>query len=320
MKILHNNVTADHNAGSDGEGPYRVKGFEETVSTESLKGLHSLAEQLINVTHTPRYAQKIRGACKSKSELAEVQLSQSSYEAMVVSATLAILAAKDQCFAVTRPPGHHASKEKAEGFCFFNNVAIATNYLLQQGKRVCIIDIDGHHGNGTQSIFRDEERVLFSSIHQEGKYPYSGLATDVGEGPSLKKVINIPVPTGSGDDVFLKALAFIVERARSFDPDHIAVSAGFDGYFQDKIVQLNYSKRGYYEAGKLIVSLNKPTFAVLEGGYHEEVKSCVEALVAGMSRDGFDTKEEFSNSSKTCTASAEKTMCSIVALLDRRSN
>ncbi len=315
MKILHNNATVDHNVNSDGEGPYRVEGFRETVSIESLNGLRSLAEQLINATHTPRYVQKIRGACKSKSELAEVQLSPASYEAMVVSATLAILAAKDHCFAVTRPPGHHASREKAEGFCFFNNVAVATNYLLQQGKRVCIIDIDGHHGNGTQSLFRDEERVLFSSIHQAGTYPYSGLATDVGSESSLKRVINIPVPTGSGDDVFLKALVFIVERVRSFDPDYIAVSAGFDGYFQDKIVKLNYSKRGYYEAGKLIASLSKPSFAVLEGGYHEEVKSCVEALVAGMSGDNFDTKEKPSRSTEACTIGVENTLSLVASAL-----
>ncbi|MDO8604281.1 MAG: histone deacetylase family protein [bacterium] len=305
MKILHNQATTRHNVDTDGEGSYRIEDFPETVLSQQLVGIKALIDQYIEFVHSTRYVQKIKGACKSKSTLAEVLLNPASFDAMLVSAYLSILAAKNNEFAITRPPGHHAFKERAEGFCFFNNIAIATTYLLQQGKKVCVIDIDGHHGNGTQSIFCKEERVLFSSIHQRDTYPYSGKVTDIGKGPSFKKVINVPVPTGSGDDVFLKSLKFIIESVQSFNPDHVAVSAGFDGYFKDKLLSLNYSKRGYYEAGRLISSMGKPTFAVLEGGYHQEVRACVEAFIAGMSGQIFDCDEQLSTSSIECVSQTD---------------
>lgn len=315
MKILYNDAIKFHNSASGGEGAYRIEGFTESVSAEELGTLRPLAERLIKTVHAPHYVQKVKGACMSKCELAEVQLTPASYEAMIVSAGLSIMAAKNQSFAVTRPPGHHASREKAEGFCFFNNVAIATSYRLEQGQRVCVIDIDGHHGDGTQSIFKNDNRVLFASIHQNGVYLYTGLADDIGKGQSYKKVINIPVPNGTGDDVFLKALCFVVEQVKAFDPDCVAVSAGFDGYAKDTLLNLKYSKRGYYEAGKLIASIGKPTFAVLEGGYHSEVKSCTEAFVAGVSEKGFLTEEILSTSSQVCMKAVDDVLQEISSLL-----
>lgn len=315
MKILYTDAIKIHNFTSEAEGAYRIKGFVESVSAEELESLRPLTERLVKTVHTPRYVQKIKGACMSKCELAEVQLTPASYEAMVVSATLAIMAARDRSFAVTRPPGHHASREKAEGFCFFNNIAIATNYLLEQGQRVCMIDIDGHHGNGTQSIFKKDGRVLYASIHQNGVYPYSGLANDVGDDSSYKKVINIPVPSGSGDDVFLKALSFIIEQVKAFEPDCVAVSAGFDGYAKDTLLNLKYSKCGYYEAGRLISFVGKPMFAVLEGGYHSKVKSCTEAFVAGISKEVFTTEEIPSTSSEACMKAVDGVLQEISLLL-----
>jgi len=315
MKILYTDSVKMHNEISEAEGAYRVNDFVESVSVEELESLRSLTERLIKTVHTPRYVQKVKGACMSKCELAEVQLAPASYEAMIASATLAIMAARDRSFAVTRPPGHHASREKAEGFCFFNNIAIATNYLLEQGQRVCVIDIDGHHGNGTQSIFKKDGRVFFASIHQSRVYPYSGLANDIGNGQSYKKVINIPVPDGSGDDVFLKALTFIVEQVKVFAPDCVAVSAGFDGYAKDALLNLKYSKHGYYEAGKLISSIGKPVFAVLEGGYHSEVKSCAEAFTAGILEENFVTEEIPSTSSDICMKTTDGVLQEISSLL-----
>lgn len=314
MKILYNDAIKIHNSASEAEGAYRIKGFVGSVSAEEVESIRPLAERLIKTVHTPRYVQKVKGACMSKCELAEVRLTPASYEAMIVSATLSIMAARDGSFAITRPPGHHASREKAEGFCFFNNIAIAISYLLEQGKRVCVIDIDGHHGNGTQSIFKKDNRVLFASIHQNGVYPYTGLANDIGKGQGYKKVINIPVPSGSGDDVFLKALSFVVEQVKAFAPDCVAVSVGFDGYAKDSFLNLKYSKGGYHEAGRLISSIGKPVFAVLEGGYHSEVKSCTEAFVAGISEEGFITEEILSTSSEVCMKAVDDVLQKISLL------
>ncbi len=300
MRILHNNTTTNHNTDSVEEGAYRLRDFVETVTDKELEEFHSLTERLILQTHTPRHVHKISGACKCKSMLAEAQLSPGSFEAILTSARLAVMAAKSQSFAVTRPPGHHASRERADGFCFINNIAVATHHLLEQGSRVGIIDIDGHHGNGTQSIFKHEPRALFASIHQGKTYPHSGLVNDIGTGPSFKKVINIPLLEGSGDDVFLEAIAFVIEQLRRFDPDYVAVSAGFDGYAIDSLLKLRYSKQGYREAGRIIASIGKPVFAVLEGGYHSDIYSCVETFVAGVSGERINTGEDLSISPTPC--------------------
>ena len=120
-----------------------------------------------------------------------------------------MLAAKRGDFAVTRPPGHHAKKEEAAGFCLFNNIAIASQNLIDEGKKVCIIDIDGHHGDGTESIFYLNSKLLYCSIHQEGAYPFnSGGAENTGmeEGKGLN--INLVVPRKSGDDILLESIKF----------------------------------------------------------------------------------------------------------------
>jgi len=297
MEILHCKTTQNHGFDSDIEGAYRLLKFEETVRFSQLAKIKMVSEAHMRVVHSPRYIIKVVGACKSKCELAEVLLNPDSYSAIMASVSLAVLAAQGNSFAITRPPGHHASREKAEGFCFFNNIAIAVSYLLARGERVCIIDIDGHHGNGTQSLFSNDDRVLFCSIHQLGVYPYSGSVSDIGKGPSFEKVINVPLMEGSGDDVFLNSIEFLKEKIGRFNPSQMAISVGVDGYGKDRLLKLNYTKRGYYEAGRLIASIGKPTFGVLEGGYHDEVAECVKSFVSGVSGTMFAYTDQLSTSS-----------------------
>jgi acetoin utilization deacetylase AcuC-like enzyme len=201
-------------------------------------------------------------------------------------------------FAVVRPGGHHASKTHAEGFCLINSEAVPTQYLLNKGKRVAIIDIDAHHGNGTQDIFKNEENVLYSSIHQIGKYPYTGDINDVGGKGNM--IINIPIRSGSGDDVFLKSIDYILNEIKKFNPDHVIIVAGFDGYGEDPLLSLNYSKQGYLEAAKRISKLKVPTFALLAGGYHDEVKGCADSFIAGFNDEKFNTTEKLTTSSYDC--------------------
>lgn len=291
MKILHNAQTDRHNEGLDGEASFRTKDFVETVTSEDIEIIHPYMMRMLEDVHSVHHIRKMRGACRCKRRVAEVNLTPSSYDAMLASASLAIIAAQQEGFAVTRPPGHHAIKERAQGFCFFNNVAVATKYLLDTGKRVCIVDIDGHHGNGTQRIFKKNGDVMYCSIHQIGSYPYTGKWFDIGKGPSFGNVINVPVPKGSGDDILLAGLRFFGEFVEAFSPDYIAVSAGFDGYQDDSLLSLRYTKEGFFEAGRYFRLLERPVFAVLEGGYHSELKGCVDAFVSGVSGMQYVDKE-----------------------------
>lgn len=312
MDILHSAVTEAHNVNTDGEGSYRVRDFTETVTIDEISAMRAATLRHIADTHSPRHIHKVEGACRSKGIAAEITLNMASFEAMLTSCSLALMACERNAFAVTRPPEHHATKEKAQGFCFFNNVAIATSPLIKIGKKVCIVDIDGHHGNGTQSIFRHESNVLFCSVHQDGAYPCSGRPNDIGKAESKGRVINIPVLSGSGDDIFLETLNFFGRHVERFNPDHIAISAGFDGYHQDTLLTLRYSERGFYEAGRLLSSLDKPTFAVLEGGYHSNVKGCVEALVDGLSGRSSTTSEDLSVSDTRCHERLSSVLAKIV--------
>ncbi|MFH1319514.1 MAG: hypothetical protein ABII90_02520 [Bacteroidota bacterium] len=148
MKTLFNNKFLDHNPQSYGEGAYRIVDF-----VDQSDEIESNGEKYITLVHSEKYLGEIKEACKFGSMLAEVSLSPGSYEAACIAVGLTILASQQNDFAVVRPPGHHARNEVAAGFCFFNNIAIATQKLINEGKKVFILDIDGHHGDGTQSIF-----------------------------------------------------------------------------------------------------------------------------------------------------------------------
>ena len=244
--------------------------------------------KLISLVHPEVYRDAIKSACYNREVVAEVGLTPESYEAARLAVGLAVQASESGDFAVIRPPGHHASFERAAGFCFFNNIAIATQKLVNEGKKVFILDIDGHHGDGTQSIFYTSDQVLFCSIHQEYTYPYSGSVIETGSGKGQGFTYNFPLMAGKGDKEFLDRIDKIIVEARKFKPDVIGVSAGFDGYEKDKLLQLNYSKQAYYEcAYRLKKNFRKiPVFAVLEGGYHLEIRELVDVFVEGINKGG----------------------------------
>ena len=173
------------------------------------------------------------------------------------------------------------------GFALFNNIAIATRYLTNQGKRVCILDIDGHLGDGTSSIFYQDPNVLFCSLHQYPAFPGTGWVDEIGSGPGKGYTINIPLPAGSGDDIFWKGLDYILPIVRTFEPDIVAVSAGFDAHQADPLLQLGLSLDCYYQCGSWLKHNFKEVFAVLEGGYNLDVlpKAILQFV------DGFNNKQ-----------------------------
>lgn len=182
-------------------------------------------------------------------------------------------------FSLLRPPGHHATKNNVGGFCYFNNIAIAVKKVLEespeQSRRIAIIDIDCHHGNGTEDIFLGDGRVLYVSLHQSPLYPGTGLS-------SHKNCLNFPLPAGTGEKKYLEMLDNALVEVKKFNPKLIAVSAGFDTYKLDPIANIDLETTSYRKIAERIKSLGKPVFSVLEGGYSQDLPLCIYEYLRGL--------------------------------------
>jgi len=174
-------------------------------------------------------------------------------------------------FCAVRPPGHHAGKNKAMGFCIYNNVAVGAHYLINKYNlnKIAIIDFDVHHGNGTQDIFYDNEKVLYISTHQFPYYPGSGTEQEKGK---YNNIFNIPLPAGTTSEEYLNAYEFVLERIKKFKPEFILLSAGFDAHKDDPLAQFQLKSQDFYELTKRTLELSKlycngKVVSILEGGY-----------------------------------------------------
>jgi len=203
-------------------------------------------------------------------------LAETTYDAAVEAAHCAIEGAEEllagalSALALCRPPGHHAYADLAGGFCYLNNVAVAAHRLAHRLGRVAILDIDAHHGNGTQSIFYDRADVLFVSIHADPvfAYPYyCGFADEVGEGAGRGFNLNLPLPKGADDGQFLAALDEALGAVKAFAPAALLVSLGLDASIDDPTALLSVTPKGFEASGAAIGTLNLPTLIVQEGGY-----------------------------------------------------
>ena len=176
----------------------------------------------------------------------------------------------ESSFSLMRPPGHHATPDRVMGFCYLNNMAIAVAYYLDQHPevKVAILDIDVHHGNGTEAAFRGNEAVLFVSLHQVLLYPGTGLE-------SYQNILNIPLPPGTDETHYLKALRQACERIDAFSPDLLGISAGFDTFEEDPLAHIDLQIETYGKMAERIVQINSPKFIVLEGGYSQKMAECV---------------------------------------------
>jgi acetoin utilization deacetylase AcuC-like enzyme len=174
-------------------------------------------------------------------------------------------------FCAVRPPGHHAEKNKAMGFCIYNNVAVGANYLIDKYKlsKIAIIDFDVHHGNGTQDIFYDNEKVLYISTHQFPYYPGSGTEQEKGK---YNNIFNIPLAAGTTSEEYLNAYEFVLKKIKEFKPEFILFSAGFDAHKDDPLAQLQLEAEDFYTLTRRTLELSKlycdgKVVSILEGGY-----------------------------------------------------
>ena len=214
----------------------------------------------------------------------------------VLTCTQAVLSGQVRnAFAIVRPPGHHAEPQAAMGFCIFNNTAIAVRFVLEQGMRqVVIVDLDAHHGNGTQAAIRHEERVTYFSSHQENIYPGSGSMAEAGEAPG--RIVNLPLPPYSGDRTFtIITQEVIIPLVQKRKPEMLFVSVGFDAHWQDPLTNLGVSSKGFFQLAADLVKLAEThcdgrIVFVLEGGYHpKHVATGVDACLSALT--GEDTAE-----------------------------
>ena len=193
---------------------------------------------------------------------------------VAVTATQLLIDGEDASYALCRPPGHHAYADMAGGFCFLNNTAIAAAHLRQTHERVAILDVDVHHGNGTQGIFYARSDVLTVSIHAEPAhfYPFVwGYAHERGEGAGLGANFNIPLPIGTGDDDYLLALEVAKKTIDAFAPGALVVALGLDASEHDPLKGLAITTGGFRRIGAAVARIGLPTVIVQEGGYLSDV-------------------------------------------------
>lgn len=279
MKFLYNPIYLDHDTGMHPESMRRLQMFTNLPETPLVDG-----SEYLHLVHTPRYIEKVRDACDLGGHLdADTVTSPGSFQAAIHAVGATIAASETGDFALVRPPGHHAYPNRASGFCLFNNVAIAAAKLRSEGKRVLIFDFDGHLGDGTSDMFYNDDQIMYWSIHQYPAFPGHGFVNEIGEGKGEGYTVNVPLPPGSADDIFLDAFNRFLPVAELFQPDVVALSAGFDAHQYDLLLQLNVSATGYYKLGKLLAAKFPRMFATLEGGYNLEwLRNSAYNFVAGI--------------------------------------
>lgn len=294
MIIIYSSKCLEYEEAGHPESPERVGEGYEFLKSKNFKFVQPqpAKENDLLLVHTPRLIDEVENEKILDLDTPNIK---GIYSYALLSAGGAINAMElalggENSFSLMRPPGHHAGQDACGGFCYFNNIAVAVAKALlnssfirfnsgniKEVKKVAILDIDCHHGNGTENIFLGKSNVLYISLHQSPLYPGTGLKSNF-------NVVNFPLPAGTEEKEYLRTLDIAIEKIVEFGPDLLAVSAGFDTYKNDPLTSFGLDIDTYKKIGEKIAALKLPTFIVLEGGYSSDLPVCLYNFLVGLTR------------------------------------
>ncbi|MHA1268722.1 MAG: histone deacetylase family protein [Candidatus Helarchaeota archaeon] len=291
--VIYDDIFLTHDTGNHPECADRLIKTMELINKLNLfqkenilliKPRPATIDEIAKV-HKKEYIERIDKFCKNGGGYLDMDTpcSKNSYEAALYAAGAGLIAAEkikekeiDQAICLVRPPGHHAGRYTARGFCIFNNIVILAEYLLNEFNKIMILDIDAHHGNGTQDMTYDRKDILYFGIQQDGRtlYPGSGFPEEIGMKNGKGYNINAPMAPGSGDKSFdLIIDEIFIPVAKQYNPDYILISVGFDSHFSDPLTDLRLTTQGYRNIIKKVKDLSYDIcdgklIILLEGGYN----------------------------------------------------
>jgi len=302
--LFTDDLFLEHDTGRHPENAGRLlairERLEKTVASRFVKlNRRNAVPADIELVHAGRYVQDLDSFCQSNGGYldGDTPVSAKSYEAAMLAAGSGLEAADriaagdiSRALLLVRPPGHHSLRDRAMGFCLFNNVAICARYLQGLGfKKPAIVDWDVHHGNGTQDTFYKDASVFFVSLHQFPFYPGTGAASERGSGEGAGATLNVPLSAGAGDERYRRAFKEqVVPALESFAPDVILISAGFDAHKDDPLAGMNLTAASYEWMTQTLgafadIHCQGRMISFLEGGYNlNALADSVEAHAAAL--------------------------------------
>jgi len=272
--VSHTAFTRLHPTGTHPESQQRIAVLHEQLAFVECP---AAAQADVLRCHSPELVELVRAGTGWIDP--DTLCTETTHEAALLAAGAAIEATRRGGFALARPPGHHAERDRAMGFCFYDSVAVAARWAQAELgiDRVAIVDWDVHHGNGTQDIVGDDPSILFVSLHQSPFYPGTGGPYEQGE-----TFLNIPLSAGDGDAEYFEAWQLVERAVTRFEPELLLVSAGFDAHVEDPLAEIRLSTGAFRELARRTTALAPRVAAVLEGGYNlRTLPSLVEAALEG---------------------------------------
>ena len=258
MKVVYSPECLEYDTPGHPENPERVRLIHEALKAAgySFSTAAPATKEDILLVHTKEHYEKI-----AKGNYGSMDTPRIDVKYPLLAAGVTLKASRELSFALTRPPGHHAGIQTEEGFCYFNNLAIAVKKL---GRKTAILDLDVHHGNGTKEIFLGKKDVIYVSLHQLPLYPMSGFK-------SKENSYSYPLFPDTSEEDYIKTLEKALLVVQAFGPELLAVSMGFDTYEKDPLAGQRITEKGYQKIGRMVSGLNLPTFIALEGGYSKDI-------------------------------------------------